>query len=146
MEIRKMTETDLPEVCKIENESFSDPWSERSFRDSLMDEKNGYLVAVVDGKIAGYCGLWGIAGEGDIYNVAVKNEFRRKHIGEALLKTLIQQSIERGITSFTLEVRASNEPAIKLYESLGFHGVGTRKDFYTKPKEDAVIMWLDRMQ
>ena len=146
MEIRNMTEADLPEVCDIENESFSDPWSEKSFRDSLLDEKNGYLVAEVDGKIAGYCGLWGIAGEGDIYNVAVKKEFRRKHIGEALLKTLIQQSIERGITSFTLEVRASNEPAIKLYESLGFHGVGIRKDFYTKPKEDAVIMWLDRMQ
>lgn len=144
--IRKMTEADLPEVCVIENETFSDPWSEKDFRDSLLDDKNGYLVAVIDDKIAGYCGYWGIAGEADIYNVAVKKEYRRRHIGEAMLQTLIQQAELRGITSFTLEVRASNEPAIRLYQSLGFETAGIRKDFYTKPKEDAVIMWLNRIQ
>lgn len=144
--IRKMTESDLPEVCAIENETFSDPWSEKDFRDSLLDDKNGYLVAVINDRIAGYCGCWGIAGEGDIYNVAVKKEFRRQHVGEAMLKTLIQQCVDRGITSFTLEVRASNEPAIRLYQSLGFKAEGIRRDFYTNPKEDAVIMWLYRIQ
>lgn len=146
MIIRKMTESDLPEVCAIENETFSDPWSEKDFRDSLLDDKNGYLVAVIDEMVAGYCGCWGIAGEGDIYNVAVKKEFRRQHVGEAMLKTLIQQCIDRGITSFTLEVRASNEPAIRLYQSLGFKAEGIRRDFYTNPKEDAVIMWLHMIQ
>ncbi len=146
MDIRRMTEEDLAEVIAIEQESFSDPWGVEDFRSSLLDEKNGYLVAVVDDQIAGYCGCWGIAGEGDIYNVAVKKEFRRQHIGDKLLKTLIQQSVERGITSFTLEVRVSNEAAISLYRSLGFESAGIRKDFYTKPKEDAVIMWLHMIQ
>jgi ribosomal-protein-alanine N-acetyltransferase len=146
MEIRKMTEADLSEVIDIEQDTFSDPWREQDFRDALLDERNEYLVAVCDGRIAGYCGCWGIAGEGNIYNVAVKKEYRRQHIGKALLETLIQQLIERGITSFTLEVRASNEPAIRLYRSLGFEAVGLRPDFYTKPKEDAVIMWLNQIQ
>lgn len=146
MNIRKMTEADLPEICAIEQETFSDPWSEEDFRNSLLDEKNGYLVAVIDGAVVGYCGCWGIAGEGDIYNVAVKKEFRRQHIGEMLLKTLIKTSVELGITAFTLEVRASNTPAINLYESLGFEPAGLRKDFYSKPNEDAVIMWMKTIQ
>lgn len=146
MEIRRMTEEDLAEVIVIERDSFSDPWREEDFRSSLQDEKNGYLVAVIDGHVVGYCGCWGIAGEGDIYNVAVKKEFRRQHIGEKLLRTLIETSVARGITSFTLEVRASNTAAISLYQSLGFEPAGIRKDFYSKPKEDAVIMWLYMMQ
>jgi ribosomal-protein-alanine N-acetyltransferase len=63
-----------------------------------------------------------------------------------MLKALIEKGLARGITSFTLEVRSSNEPAIRLYESLGFERAGIRKDFYTKPKEDAVIMWLNTIQ
>ncbi len=146
MEIRRMTEGDLSEVIAIEQDSFSDPWREEDFRSSLLDEKNSYLVAVMEDHVVGYCGCWGIAGEGDIYNVAVKKEFRRQGIGEKLLRTLIQTSATRGITSFTLEVRASNTAAISLYQSLGFEAAGIRKDFYTKPKEDAVIMWMHRMQ
>ncbi len=146
MEIRRMTEADLAEVCEIENETFSDPWSEEDFRNSLQDDKNDYLVAEIDGIIAGYCGFWGVVGEGDIFNVAVKKEYRRQRIGETMLKALIEKGVTRGITSFTLEVRISNEPAIRLYEALGFERAGIRKDFYTKPKEDAVIMWLNTIQ
>ncbi len=146
MVIRGMTEADLPEVCAIENETFSDPWSHDDFRSSLLDNKNDYLVVEIDGRIAAYCGFWGVAGEGDIFNVAVKKEYRRQHIGETMLKALIEKGVARGITSFTLEVRSSNDPAIRLYESLGFKSAGIRKDFYTKPKEDAVIMWLDTIQ
>ncbi len=146
MEIRKMTEADLPEVCAIENETFSDPWSDEDFRNSLLDEKNDYLVAVIDGIVVGYCGFWGVAGEGDIFNVAVRKEYRRQKVGETMLKALIEKGIARGITSFTLEVRYSNEAAIRLYEALGFERAGIRKEFYTKPKEDAVIMWLNTIQ
>jgi len=146
MMIRKMTEADLSDVCSIEQETFSEPWSEEDFRNSLLEEKNGYLVAEIDNKIVGYCGCWGIAGEGDIYNVAVKKEYQRQQIGRSLLTKLIEISMERGITAFTLEVRASNAPAIQLYESLGFEQAGIRKDFYSKPKEDAVIMWLKPIQ
>ncbi|MDF2485512.1 MAG: hypothetical protein K0R46_1680 [Herbinix sp.] len=146
MEIRKMTEADLEQVCAIENETFSDPWSEADFRNSLLDDKNDYLVVEIDNKVAAYCGFWGIVGEGDIFNVAVKKEYRRQHIGEAMLKALIEKGVARGITSYTLEVRISNEPAVQLYESLGFLRTGIRKDFYSKPKEDAVIMWLNTIQ
>ncbi|MGF7146049.1 ribosomal-protein-alanine N-acetyltransferase [Anaerotaenia torta] len=146
MNIRKMTAADLEQVCVIEEETFSDPWSREDFQNALLDEKNEYLVAEAGGRIAGYCGFWGVVGEGDIFNVAVKKEFRRQHIGERMLKELIGRGIARGITSFTLEVRSSNEAAIRLYETLGFTKSGLRRDFYSKPREDAVIMWLNTIQ
>lgn len=144
--IRQMMEEDLSEVCAIEQNSFSDPWCEEDFRSSLQEANNGYLVAVINGIIVGYCGYWGIVDEGYIYNVAVKKEFRKHKIGYQMLKTLLFDSLDRGITSFTLEVRASNEAAIRLYESLGFERAGIRRDFYSKPNEDAVIMWLKLIQ
>ena len=134
------------QVCEIEQDTFSDPWSEEDFRSSLYEVNNDYIVADIDGKVVGYCGYWGIVGEGYIYNVAVKREFRRQKIGYSMLKTLLNESAGRGITSFTLEVRYSNAAAIRLYESLGFIRAGIRKDFYSKPKEDAVIMWLNPIQ
>jgi ribosomal-protein-alanine N-acetyltransferase len=146
MEIRKMTESDLTEVFAIEQETFSDPWSEEDFLSSLNEVNNGYLVAESEGKVVGYCGYWGVLGEGYIYNVAVRKEFRRQQVGYLMLKTLLEQSLKQGIDSFTLEVRVSNEAAIRLYESLGFERAGLRKDFYSKPKEDAVIMWLKPIQ
>jgi ribosomal-protein-alanine N-acetyltransferase len=146
MLIRMMTETDLSEVCAIEQETFSDPWSEEDFRSSMREANNGYLVAEIDQKIIGYCGYWGIVGEGYIYNVAVKKEYRNQRIGYRMLENLIETSKSKGIASFTLEVRSSNEAAIHLYETLGFKAAGIRKDFYTKPNEDAVIMWLKPIQ
>lgn len=144
--VRDMTGSDLSEVYEIEQKTFSDPWSKEDFQDSMKEENNKYLIAEVDGRIAGYCGYWGIAGEGYIYNVAVKQEYRRQRIGLFMLRYLIEQAKDRGITSLTLEVRKSNEAAICLYERLGFKSAGVRKDFYTKPKEDAVIMWLRPIQ
>jgi ribosomal-protein-alanine N-acetyltransferase len=141
-----MTEADLPEVCAIEQDTFSDPWSKEDFCSSVHEENNGYLIAEIDGKVVGYCGYWGIVGEGYIYNVAVKKEYRKQRIGYHLLKNLIDMSKNKGIVSFTLEVRCSNEAAIHLYETLGFESAGVRKDFYSKPKEDAVIMWLKPIQ
>jgi len=146
MIIREMVESDLPDICLIERETFSDPWSEEDFHNSFTAQNNGYLVAEVTGRIVGYCGYWGIVGEGYIYNVAVKKEFRRQQIGYLMLIEMIKQASDRGITAFTLEVRCSNEAAIRLYERLGFERAGLRKDFYSKPKEDAVIMWLKPIQ
>lgn len=146
MIIRNMTADDLEQVCAIETETFSDPWSEEDFRSSMEEANNHYIVVEIDGKVVGYCGYWGIAGEGYIYNVAVKNEYRRQAIGNRMLRSLLEDAADRGITSVTLEVRYSNEAAIRLYESLGFVRAGIRRDFYTKPKEDAVIMWLTPIQ
>lgn len=141
MLIRDMLETDLDAVCVIEGETFSNPWSKTSFLQSISDMDNHYLVAVIDGKVVGYCGYYGVAGEGYIYNVAVKQAYRRQGIGYLMLKELIQQAKGRGVTGLTLEVRESNKPAIDLYRRLGFAKEGIRKDFYTKPVEDAIIMW-----
>lgn len=146
MIIREMAEGDLAEICFIERETFSDPWSEDDFRNSFKDQNNRYLVVEIQGRIAGYCGYWGIVGEGYIYNVAVKKEFRRQEIGYQMLKEMMKQASDRGITALTLEVRYSNEAALHLYERLGFERAGIRKDFYSKPKEDAVIMWLKPIQ
>ena len=146
MLIREMTEEDISEVYFIEKDTFSQPWSEDDFRNAIQDVNNNYLVAVMDQKIVGYCGYWGIAGEGDIYNVAVKKEYRGKRIGFQMMNSLIQEANRRGITSLTLEVRCTNAAALRLYESLGFERAGVRKDFYSKPKEDAIIMWLKPIQ
>lgn len=141
MFIRKMEVSDLEEVCAIERETFSDPWSKISFLETISDKNNYYLVAIVDGSVAGYCGYCGVAGEGYIYNVAVGSSFRRQGIGFRMIKELIKKAEYRGITSMTLEVRKSNHSAINLYKKLGFVETGIRKEFYTNPLEDAIIMW-----
>lgn len=146
MIIRDMTEVDLTEICNIEQESFSDPWSYEDFLESFRNEHNSYLVAEQDDVIVGYCGYWGVGEEGYIYNVAVRKDYRRRQIGYRMLSELIIRAQEKGITALTLEVRRSNEAAIGLYERLGFESVGIRKDFYSKPREDSVIMWLKPIQ
>lgn len=146
MNIRQMTEEDLEEVCEIEKDIFSEPWTREDFDNSIKDTNNKYLIAEEQGCIAGYCGYWGIVGEGYIYNVAVRKDFRRRQIALSMLKELIQQAFQMGISSLTLEVRYSNNAAIELYKRLGFVNSGIRRDFYSKPKEDAVIMWLRLIQ
>jgi ribosomal-protein-alanine N-acetyltransferase len=146
MLIRDMTAADADEVYRIEAETFSDPWSKTSFLDSISDPNNTYLVAIVEELMVGYCGYWGIAGEGYIYNVAVKESFRGLGIGFKMLEELVEMAKGRGITSLTLEVRESNYPAIHLYKKLGFAEAGIRKDFYSKPIEDALIMWKSPIQ
>jgi ribosomal-protein-alanine acetyltransferase len=137
-----MKEEDLEQVCKIENTTFSKPWLKIDFISSLSDTNNIYLVAENENEIAGYCGLWGIVGEGQINNVAVKKSYRGQGIGYKLLKRLIDMGKNNKLTSFTLEVRESNVAAINLYKKLGFQSVGKRKNFYESPREDAEIMWL----
>ena len=141
MLIRNMSADDLDEVYGIEEESFSDPWSKASFLESLSNPNNQYIVATLDGVVVGYCGYWGVAGEGYIYNVAVNSKARRQGIGFRMLEELIAQAGSRGISALTLEVRKSNTSAINLYKKLGFTEAGIRKDFYSKPVEDAIIMW-----
>ena len=136
-----MQEKDLKRVTEIERENFSVPWSEEGFRSSLHQNEYLFLTVVAEGEVAGYCGLLQSFDEADITNVAVDKRFRRQGIGYLMLTRLMELGRERGIERYTLEVRAGNEPAIALYEKLGFASVGIRKGFYSMPKEDAVIMW-----
>lgn len=140
--VRKMCEQDILAVHEIECSIFSKPWSEKDFRDSYTKASNIYLVAEVDNNIAGYCGFWGVAGEGQITNVAVRNDYRRQGIAEKMISELITQGRKQGIEAFTLEVRVNNQAAIFLYHRLGFKDCGIRKNFYEEPVEDALIMWL----
>jgi len=137
-----MEEADLSQVAELEKEIFSQPWSLASFQNDINNEENIYLVAEEAEKIIGYCCMWCVAGEGQIYNVAVHPACRKRHVGKTLMQALLAQGEQRGLTAFTLEVRVGNQPAIHLYETLGFENAGIRKNFYDLPKEDAMIMWL----
>ena len=139
--IEKMQPEDIKEVAQIENRIFTLPWSEQGFLASLQSEDTLYLVVRKEGRVAGYCGLLQSFDEADITNVAVAEEARGAGIGFAMLSELMRLGKERGIARYTLEVRASNAAALHLYEKLGFQSVGIRKNFYDRPKEDAVIMW-----
>ncbi len=139
--IRKMQPEDLAEVCKIEKDNFSLPWSEKSFLESMEREDTVFLVALEDEDVAGYIGCYCIAGAGEITNVAVKASHRRKGIGGKLLQKLYEEGAALDTQEYFLEVRESNEAAIGLYLSQGFVKEGIRKNFYEKPVENAVIMW-----
>lgn len=140
MRIRRMQEEDFEQVAAIERAIFSLPWSEKSFRDACAREDNVYLVALNDGEVLGYVGMWAVLGEGEITNVAVKETARRQGVGEKLLEELICTGRQGGTDIFFLEVRESNAAARKLYEKQGFSQIGMRKNFYERPRENAVVM------
>ena len=140
--IRPANENDIKTLTEIDEICFSAPWSEKSFTDEIMNNNiASYLVAEVAGKVVGYAGLWVILEEGHITNVAVHPDFRGKGLAKKLLTELLAAAEEAGANIFTLEVRASNESAIALYESFNFKSVGLRKKYYEDNGEDAVIMW-----
>lgn len=139
--IREMRPEDLTQVCAIEKENFSLPWSEKSFRESMEREDTVFLTAKIGEEVAGYLGCYCICGTGEITNVAVKRDYRRRGIGGLLLEQLYLEGTRHQTEEFFLEVRESNEAAIALYTRQGFVKEGIRKNFYEKPVEHAVIMW-----
>ena len=141
MIVRKMQPEDLLQVCEIEKDNFSLPWSEKSFLESMERDDTLFLVALDREEVAGYLGCYCVAGEGEITNVAVKSSYRRQGVGGKLLETLYEEAKALHTQEFFLEVRESNEAAIGLYSRQGFVKEGVRKNFYEKPVENAVIMW-----
>lgn len=142
VKIRKMEREDVNQVYQIEKELFSMPWSKEDFLFALEKEKNLYLVALIENKVVGYCGLWGILDEGQITNVAIRKEKQGQGIGTLLLQQLLEQGYQNGLLEYTLEVRESNLNAIHVYKKLGFREEGVRKNFYQNPAENAIIMWI----
>ncbi len=138
---RRMTPQDVPWISKLEEETFSMPWSPESFLEMIGKEDVRYYVAEEEGQILGGCGVWMIAGEGNITNVVVAPAARNRGIATAMLRHLIQEGDREGLTAYTLEVRVSNAAAIHVYEKLGFVSAGVRPGFYEKPPEDALIFW-----
>lgn len=132
----------LPQVERLEQQCFSVPWTERQLRAQLPDDRHVFLVAERGGEVLGYVGLMHVLDEGYISNVAVSPEHRRQGIGEALIAELTRRAERLGLAFLTLEARASNDPAIRLYEKMGFRQVGRRKNYYQRPDEDAILMTL----
>lgn len=140
--VRQAEERDIKPMAEMDILCFSAPWSEESFAQEIRENRMAfYIVAEIDGRMAGYAGLWCIVDEGHITNVAVHPDFRRRGVGEALISVLLDHTIKNGILSHTLEVRVSNTPAISLYSKFGFEPAGLRKNYYEDNGEDAIIMW-----
>lgn len=136
----QMNASHIGQVAQLEKLCFSDPWSEKSVASELDNELSFWLVALDGDTVAGYIGSQSVLGESDMMNVAVHPAYRRQGIAEALVTQLVQALKEMGNHCLTLEVRASNAPAIGLYEKLGFTEVGRRPNYYRNPKEDALIL------
>ena len=140
MIIRKMNLGDITAIAELEKICFSDPWSENSIASEVENPLSYWLVAEVDGVVAGYVGSQTVLDASDMMNLAVSPDYRRQGIGQALVNALVEHLQKNRVIALLLEVRVSNAPAIALYESLGFELVGRRPKYYHNPREDAFIL------
>ena len=136
----KMTADHVSQIAALEKLCFSDPWSENSVASELNNQLSAWLVALDGETVAGYIGSQTVIDETDMMNIAVHPDYRRQGIAQALVEGLCELLRQRGSLGLMLEVRASNAPAIALYEKLGFQQVGLRRNYYRNPKEDALIL------
>ena len=138
---------DLDEIVRLEKESFTDPWPKKGFEVQLGDGSSIMLTArledstSVTGEIIGYLCAYQIFEELQLASVAVKETFRRQGIARRLIAEMIRQGREGGAKEIWLDVRESNAAARRLYEGLGFREVYRRKNYYRKPKEDALVLF-----
>ena len=136
----EMAEEDIPCIAAMEQQFFSQPWKEESIGHYMEAGNTLFLVAKDPQKnIVGYLALMCILDEADLVSIAVDEDFRNMGIAREMLDIAYETAAESGIVKIHLEVRESNLPAIKLYESEGFVKDGIRKDFYDKPKENAIL-------
>ena len=140
--VRPVRPEDLDAICQIEEASFSVPWK-RSDYEALVGLEDAVFLAVCDetGRaVAGFGCIRQAADEGDLLNIAVREDRRGGGYGTQLLAALLRRAEENGAERIFLEVRESNVPAIRMYEAAGFEKVGVRKGYYTCPVEDALLM------
>lgn len=140
MEYVKMNESHTAQVAQLEKVCFSMPWSENAIKHELTNPLSLWIVAVEGDCVAGYIGSQAVMGEADMMNLAVMPNFRRQRVAENLVLKLIENLHNQKVSCLTLEVRQSNSAAIALYEKLGFTQVGCRPNYYTNPKEAALIL------
>ena len=137
-----MTAEDVEDASVLEKTNLGkEAWSGKQLLDAMTRDDTIYLVAEMAGRIVGLCGVQNISGDGEITNVSVSGDVRRMGTGYKMMRQLLERGVGIGINDYTLEVRASNKPAIGLYEKLGFKSEGVRPGFYDDPKDDAVIYW-----
>ena len=151
LRIDDMVLADIDAVIEVERASFVAPWPANAFRHELTQNRNArYVVARREARVVGYAGLWNAVGEAHITTFAVHPDARRSHVGERLLLRLFEVARELagdalGQMALTLEVRASNLAAQKLYEKFGFRRAGVRRRYYSDNNEDAIIMWTETL-
>ena len=131
----------IPQIEALEQQCFSVPWTVQQLESQLKDQQHEFIAALApDDTVLGYVGLMYVLDEGYISNVAVSPEHRRQGIADNLIDHLCTICEAHGLSFVSLEVRAGNAPAVALYEKHGFHRVGLRKNYYERPREDALIM------
>jgi len=145
--ITDMKEEDIDDVVQIESEAYGEHhWAKSSFYDEMNNNLAKYYCAKTsDNTTVAYAGTWNIIDEGHITTIAVSPEYKRNHIGEALIVKILEDCYNLGIKYLTLEVRESNIPAISLYRKYGFESLGTRKGYYQDNNENALIMWTENI-
>ena len=130
----------IQSLTELENLCFSVPWTKAMVEGDIINKNAFYVLAVADGRVVAYCGLYKVLDEADITNIAVLPEYRRKGIAKALLGRIFNHCLNENITKITIEVRESNISAISLYEKIGFIPVGARKNYYSDNGETAILM------
>ncbi len=142
IEFEPLTEKNYSEVARIDRVSLGEEsWSESLYKDDIGRPEKAYVLACLNGTVVGFGGFAQVFDEGHIMNIAVDPDSRRQGVASSIMDEMIRIGTERGIRSFTLEVRQSNDGAIALYEKKGFTLAGVRKKYYGG-KEDARIYWL----
>jgi ribosomal-protein-alanine N-acetyltransferase len=138
----------IDEILAIEEASFTNPWTRAMYLAELENTGVSYcfLAKQGDGAAVGFCSFWRVLDELHINNIAVLPDFRRHGIATALLTHVIAEGVRLGARRATLEVRRSNDEARALYERFGFTVAGVRQAYYTKPVEDALVLWCDNLQ
>jgi ribosomal-protein-alanine N-acetyltransferase len=138
-------DADLDGVLAVEAESFTNPWTREMYAWELQNRSvcHVYVVRTPDCPVAGFCAFWLVFDEIHINNVAVRPQYRGRGMGTALMRHVLREAARLGARRATLEVRASNIDARRLYERLGFYVAATRRNYYTHPVEDALILWRD---
>jgi [ribosomal protein S18]-alanine N-acetyltransferase len=138
-------DVDLDGVLAVEAESFTNPWTREMYTWELQNRSvcHIFVARTRDCPVVGFCAFWLVLDEIHINNVAVLPQFRGGGIGSSLLRHVLAEAKQLGARRATLEVRASNEAARRLYERLGFYVAATRRNYYTNPVEDALILWRD---
>lgn len=130
----------LPAIMDIEKEAYPEPWTVGMFREEIRSKRSYFYTAWFGDTLIGYAGFWLVLDEGHITSLTVRRDYRGYGYGREQLLHLLAAGEERGVRTFTLEVRESNERARKLYDSMGFRAVGTRKGYYSSTREDAIVM------
>ncbi|MBF1338388.1 MAG: ribosomal protein S18-alanine N-acetyltransferase [Mogibacterium diversum] len=139
--VRIAKSSDLDDIYELDMQTFAMPWSKEALSYDILENDNAFvIVAEYEGEFAGYADIWTVLDEADLNSIAVRVDFRRKGIGDAIMLAMTEILSANGVATINLEVRVSNMPAIKLYKKYGFKECGVRPGYYLDNGEDALIM------